>query len=318
MKIAMLTSGGDAPGMNAAIRAVARCALSQGIEVYGIQRGFQGLLEGALHPMTFNEVSDKLQRGGTMLQTARCKEFRTLEGQKKGLGVLETFGIDALVVIGGDGSLTGGLCLSKLGMKVMGIPGTIDNDLGYTDYTIGFDTAVNTVLDGISKIRDTSSSHERTTIIEVMGRNCGDLALYAGIAGGAESLIIPEIGYDLNQICQRIILGRNRGKIHNIILKAEGVDIPAEELARLIEEKTGVESRAVILAYLQRGGAPTARDRILATRCGEKAVELIKNGSESKAIGCYGSEIVAYPLEEALAMKREFDQKLYDLSVTLS
>ena len=318
MKIAILTSGGDAPGMNAAIRSVTRCALTQGMTVYGIQRGFQGLLDGALHEMSFNEVSDKLQRGGTMLQTARCSEFRTLEGQKKGYDILKTFGIDALVIIGGDGSLNGGLALSKLGMPVFGIPGTIDNDLGYTDYTIGFDTAVNTVLDCISKIRDTSSSHERTTIIEVMGRNCGDLALYAGIAGGAESVIIPERDFDINEICQRIILGRNRGKIHNIILKAEGVDIPAEELAKIIEEKTGVESRAVILAYLQRGGSPTARDRILALNCGQKAVELIANNSTSKAIGCYGTEIVAIDLEDALKMKREFKKELYDLSLILS
>ena len=318
MKIAILTSGGDAPGMNAAIRAVTRCALSQGMTVYGIQRGFQGLLDGALHEMSFNEVADKLQRGGTMLQTARCSEFRTLEGQKKGYDILKTFGIDALVIIGGDGSLNGGLALSKLGMPVFGIPGTIDNDLGYTDYTIGFDTAVNTVLDCISKIRDTSSSHERTTIIEVMGRNCGDLALYAGIAGGAESVIIPERDFDINEICQRIILGRNRGKIHNIILKAEGVDIPAEELAKIIEEKTGVESRAVILAYLQRGGSPTARDRILALNCGQKAVEFIANNSTSKAIGCFGAEIVAIDLEDALKMKREFKKELYDLSLILS
>ncbi len=318
MKIAILTSGGDAPGMNAAIRSVTRCAITQGMQVYGIQRGFQGLLDGAFHEMSFNDVSDKLQRGGTMLQTARCHEFRTLEGQKRGFDVLKTFGIDAIVIIGGDGSLAGGLALSKLGMPVMGIPGTIDNDLGYTDYTIGFDTAVNTVLDAISKIRDTSSSHERTTIIEVMGRNCGDLALYAGIAGGAESVIIPEIGYDINQICQRIILGRNRGKVHNIILKAEGVDISAEDLAKLIEDKTGVESRAVILAYLQRGGSPTARDRLLATKCGQKAVELIAAGSTSRAIGCYGTEIIHMDLENALKMKREFDKDLYDLSVVLS
>ena len=318
MKIAVLSSGGDAPGMNAAIRAVTRCGLSQGMTVYGIQRGYQGLLEGAFHELSFNDVADKLQRGGTMLQTARCSDFRTIEGQKKGYEVLKTFGIDALVVIGGDGSMTGGLALSKLGMKVFGIPGTIDNDLGYTDFTIGFDTAVNTVLDCISKIRDTSSSHERTTIIEVMGRNCGDLALYAGLAGGVESVIIPETGYDINQICQRIILGRNRGKVHNIILKAEGVDIKAEELAKMIEEKTGVESRAVILAYLQRGGSPTANDRILATRCGEKAIELISQNSDSKAIGCYGSDIIAVDLEDALKTKREFRKDIYDLSIILS
>lgn len=318
MKIAILTSGGDAPGMNAAIRAVTRCGLTKGMTVYGIQRGFQGLLDGAFHEMSFNDVSDKLQRGGTMLQTARCAEFRTPEGQKKGYEVLKTFGIDALVIIGGDGSLTGGLALSKLGMPVFGIPGTIDNDLGYTDYTIGFDTAVNTVLDCISKIRDTSSSHERTTIIEVMGRNCGDLALYAALAGGAESVIIPEREFDINEICQRIILGRNRGKLHNIILKAEGVEIPAEELAKILEEKTGIESRAVILAYLQRGGSPTARDRLLALNCGEKAIELIEQGSTSKAIGCYGPEIVAVDLEDALKMKREFKQSYYDLSLILS
>ena len=318
MKIAILSSGGDAPGMNAAIRSVTRCALTKGMQVYGIQRGYQGLLDGEFHELSFNDVADKLQRGGTMLQTARCAEFRTLEGQKKGYEILKTFGIDALVVIGGDGSMRGGLALSKLGMKVYGIPGTIDNDLGYTDYTIGFYTAVNTVLDCISKIRDTSSSHERTTIIEVMGRNCGDIALFSGLAGGAESIIIPEIGYDINEICQRIILGRNRGKIHNIILKAEGVDIKADDLAKLIEEKTGVESRAVILAYLQRGGSPTAIDRILATSCGAKAVELIEELSESKAIGILSDQIIAIDLEDALNMKREFNQKMYDLTKILS
>ncbi|MDO5441582.1 MAG: 6-phosphofructokinase [Bacillota bacterium] len=318
MKIAILTSGGDAPGMNAAIRSVTRCALTKGMTVYGIQRGFAGLLDGEFHELTFNSVSDKLQRGGTFLQTARCAEFRTIEGQKRGAQMLKTFGIDYLVVIGGDGSLTGGLSVSKLGIPVMGIPGTIDNDLGYTDFTIGFDTAVNTVLDCISKIRDTSSSHERTTIIEVMGRHCGDIALYAGMAGGAEAVLIPEIDYDINDICQRIILGRNRGKVHNVLIKAEGTEMKSDELAALIEERTGVEARAVILAYLQRGGSPTARDRMLATRCGEKAVQLIEQGSDSRAIGCAGNEIIHYPLEEALQMKREFNKDLYDLAVILS
>lgn len=317
-KIGVLTSGGDAPGMNAAVRAVVRCGIERGMEVYGIDRGYEGLMDASLHQMDLASVGDILHKGGTILSTARSERFRTEEGQDHAARVLETFGIGGLVVIGGDGSLTGGLQLAKRGISVMGLPGTIDNDLGYTDFTIGFDTAVNTVLSAVTNIRDTSSSHHRTTIIEVMGRNCGDIALYAGITGGADAILVPEMEFDLNAICRKIITGQNRGKLHGIIIKAEGVDIEVNELASYIEDRTGQETRTVTLAYLQRGGSPTANDRILASRTASKAVELLYNDESSKAIGICGSEITAYDLEEALKMKRPFDMDLYDLANILS
>ncbi|MBP6492397.1 MAG: 6-phosphofructokinase, partial [Clostridia bacterium] len=254
-RIAVLTSGGDAPGMNAAIRAVVRSALYHGMEVYGIQRGYEGLINGEIKEMTASSVSDIMQRGGTFLKTARSKRFMTPEGFQRALDMLRNFEIEGVVVIGGDGSFRGGLELTKAGITVMGLPGTIDNDLAYTDYTIGFDTAVNTVLAAIGNIRDTSSSHERTTVIEVMGRHCGDIALYAGLTGGAESILIPEIPVDMNKICRTLIQGKNRGKMHNIILRAEGVDMCTDDLARTIEERTGMETKIVVLGYIQRGGS---------------------------------------------------------------
>lgn len=317
-RIGVLTSGGDAPGMNAAVRAVVRCGIDRGMEVYGIERGFEGLIEGAVKEMDMSSVGDILHRGGTILHTARSERFRTEEGQTHAVNVLAAFGIQGLVVIGGDGSLRGGLDLSKRGITVMGLPGTIDNDLGYTDYTIGFDTAVNTVLSAVSNIRDTSSSHERATVIEVMGRHCGDIALYAGLTGGADNILVPEMPFDINRICKKILQGKNRGKRHDIIMKAEGVDIDAKELAQLIEERTGKETRVVILAYLQRGGSPTASDRILASRTGGKAVELLYNDESSKAIGICEGQIVTYDLEEALQVKRPFDTELYQLADVLS
>lgn len=317
-RIGVLTSGGDSPGMNAAIRAVVRCGIEAGMEVYGIKRGYEGLLDGEICQLDRNSVGDILHRGGTILKTARSERFRTEEGQTHGVSVLETFGIEGLVVIGGDGSLRGGCDLDRRGIKVMGLPGTIDNDLGYTDFTIGFDTAVSTVLDAISKVRDTSSSHERTTVIEVMGRHCGDIALYAGLAGGAEAVLIPEIETDVNELCRKILIGANRGKQHSIIIKAEGVDISTAALTRTIEEKTGRETRPVVLSYLQRGGTPTLRDRMLATLTGAKAVELLQEDSDSKAIGTVNGEIVAYDLQQALAQKREIDREMYDLIGILS
>ena len=245
-KIGVLTSGGDSPGMNAAVRAVVRKGLSMGMEVYGIQRGYEGLLDGEIQKMEWSSVGDILQRGGTILRTARSDRFRTEEGQEHAVKMLETFGIEGLVVIGGDGSFKGAMELVKRGIKVMGVPGTIDNDLGYTDYTIGFDTAVNTVLSLISNIRDTSSAHERTTIIEVMGRHCGDIALHAGLAGGADVILIPEAKFDFNEVCRRVLRGQQSGKLHSLILKAEGVEIGTEELAAQIEERTGREARAVV------------------------------------------------------------------------
>ncbi len=317
-KIGVLTSGGDAPGMNAAVRSVVRCAIFEGMQVYGIERGYEGLIHGELEEMKTSSVSDILQRGGTILRTARSKSFMEPEGFKKALGMLENFEIEGLVVIGGDGSFTGGLKLAEEGITVMGIPGTIDNDLAYTDFTIGFDTAVNTVLSALGNIRDTSSSHERTTVIEVMGRHCGDIALYAGLTGGAESILIPEIPVNINQICRKLIQGRNRGKLHNIIVRAEGVDMSSDELAKTIEERTGMETKVVVLGYTQRGGSPTARDRMLASRMGEKAVELLRDGSQSKAIGISGAEIVHYDLREALNTKRIVDDSFMKLADILS
>lgn len=317
-RIGILTSGGDSPGMNAAIRAVTRCGIEENMEIYGIYRGYEGLLDGEIEELSRCSVGDILHRGGTMLKTARSERFRTEAGQQQALNMLETFGIEGLVIIGGDGSLRGGLDLSRRGVKVMGLPGTIDNDLGYTDYTIGFDTAVSTVLDAISKIRDTSSSHERTTVIEVMGRNCGDIALSAGLAGGAEGVLIPEIETDLNELCKKIVIGANRGKQHSLIINAEGSGISSQELVDTIASKTGRDTRLVVLSYLQRGGSPTLGDRMLATLTGAKAIELLKNDSSSKAIGMVAGEIVAYDLEDALNQDRNVNRELYDLIGILS
>lgn len=305
--------------MNAAIRAVVRGALYHQIEAYGIERGYEGLINGDIKEMTVSSVSDIVQRGGTWLKTARSKRFMTPEGLHRAVDMLENFEIEGLVVIGGDGSFRGGLELARAGKTVIGLPGTIDNDLAYTDCTIGFDTAVNTVLSAIGNIRDTSSSHERSTVIEVMGRHCGDIALYAGLTGGAESILIPEEPVDINKICRTLIQGRNRGKLHSIILRAEGVEMSTDELARTITERTGMETKIVVLGYIQRGGSPTARDRMLASRMGYKAVELLlQEGMTSKAVGVKGDEIVYYDLEEALNMTRKHDETLMDLAEILS
>lgn len=318
-RIAILTSGGDAPGMNAAIRAVVRGALYHGMEVYGIERGYEGLMNGDFKEMTVSSVSDILQRGGTTLKTARSERFMTPEGFQRAVDMLENFEIEGLVVVGGDGSYRGGLELTKAGKIVIGLPGTIDNDLAYTDYTIGFDTAVNTVLSAIGNIRDTSSSHERGTVIEVMGRHCGDIALYAGLTGGAESIIIPEEPVDINKICRTLIRGKNRGKMHSVILRAEGVEMQSEELAKTISERTGIDIKIVVLGYIQRGGSPTARDRMLASRMGYKAVELLlQEGMTSKAVGIKGDDIIYYDLEEALNMPAKHDKSLMELAEILS
>ncbi len=317
-RIGVLTSGGDSPGMNAAIRAVVRCAIDEGMEVYGIYRGYEGLLDGEIRELDRASVGDILHRGGTILKTARSQRFMTPEGHKQALEILKAFDIEGLVIIGGDGSLRGGAELDESGIRVMGLPGTIDNDLGYTDFTIGFDTAVNTVLEAISKIRDTSSSHERTTVIEVMGRNCGDIALYAGIAGGAEAVLVPEVDFEVNAICRKILAGASRGKQHSIIINAEGSGISSAELVKQIQEKTGRETRLVVLSYIQRGGVPTLRDRMLATLSGAKAVELLKNDMNSRAIGVIEGQIRSLPLKDAVEMKREFDKDMYNLVDVLS
>jgi len=315
--IAVLTSGGDAPGMNAAIRAVVRMAIYKGIRVMGVQRGYHGLINGEILDMDRHSVSDIIHRGGTILRTARCEEFKTEAGRKKAVNVLRVFGVDGLVVIGGDGSFAGAQLLSEMGIATVGIPGTIDNDLPYTEYTLGFDTALNTVLDAINKIRDTSSSHERISVIEVMGRNCGDIALYSGIGGGAESVIIPEIGYEIDALCKTIFEGKLRGKMHNLIILAEGVG-GATELAKQIEDITGIESRATVLGHIQRGGSPSSFDRILASKMGVAAVEVLIAGRSGRVIGMVDGKIIDEDINEALAIPRKFNDKLYDISKILS
>lgn len=316
--IGVLTSGGDAPGMNAAIRAVVRMGIANGLRVMGINRGFNGLINGEIFEMNRTSVSDIIQRGGTMLKTARSEEFKTPEGRKRAYNVLKVFGVEGLVVIGGNGSFKGAQSLYKeFGINVVGVPGTIDNDLPYTDYTIGFDTALNTVLDAINKLRDTSTSHERVSIIEVMGRHCGDIALFSGIAGGAESIIIPEQEFNFNNLCETIIEGKVRGKVHNLILLAEGIG-GAEELAKRIEEVTGIEARATVLGHIQRGGSPTAFDRILASRMGAKAVETVLKGKKQRVIGIKSNIINDFDIDDALNMKKEDSTALYKLSEILS
>ena len=317
-KIAVLTSGGDSPGMNAAVRAVTRCGIEEGLEVYGVERGYEGLIEGDLKAMTRRDVGDIRQRGGTFLKTARCPEFETEEGVEKAMLKLEAFEIEGLVCIGGDGTFRGANELSQRGIKIMALPGTIDNDLGYTDFTIGFDTAVTTVLEAIGKVRDTSSSHERNTVIEVMGRHCGDIALYAGITGGAEAVLLPEKGYDINELCKKILISANDGKLHSIIIKSEGAKMDSRELVSEIQKITGRETKLVVLSYLQRGGTPTMRDRLLATSCGAKAAKLLAEDSESKAIGILNGEIIAFDLEEGIKVKRDFNREMFDLIEVLS
>ena len=317
-RIGVLTSGGDAPGMNAAIRSVVRCGIDKGMEVWGIHRGYEGLLDGEIMPMDRSSVGDILHRGGTVLKTARSERFMESRWIDRAAEILGTFGIEGVAVIGGDGSLHGGLELAARGIKVMGLPGTIDNDLAYTDFTIGFDTAVSTVLDAVSKIRDTSSAHDRTSVIEVMGRRCGDIALYSAVAGGAEFVLLPEKEEDINGLCRKIIEGSNRGKLHSIIIKAEGADTDGRALVDMIQERTGKETKLIVLSYLQRGGSPTLGDRMLATMCGAKAVDLLVEDSPSKAIGIRGGQIIACDLADALRAERTFNEELYELINVLS
>lgn len=318
-KIGILTSGGDAPGMNAAIRAVVRTGIYNKAEVMGIKEGYKGLINGYIEEMNLSSVADIIHKGGTILRTARSDEFKTEDGKKKALDMLKKFKIDGLVVIGGDGSLKGAQALSDLGIPTIGIPGTIDNDLGYTEYTIGFDTAINTVLDAISKIRDTSTSHGRANIIEVMGRNCGDIALHAGLAGGAESIIVPEEGLNIENVCKKLIQGKNRGKLHSIIMLAEGVGKRSPyELGNDIEKNTGIETRVTILGHLQRGGSPTAMDRIIASKMGAKAVGLLLRGAKSRTVGIRENKVIDMDIDEALCIEKVFDHATYNLTKILS
>lgn len=316
-RIGVLTSGGDAPGMNAALRAVVRVAIYHGIEVSGIHRGYQGLLDADIENLTVSSVGDIIHRGGTKLQTARCLDFKTDEGFNRGLDMLRMYKIDGLVVIGGDGSFRGAQRLSHAGIKTVGIPGTIDNDLAYTDYTIGFDTALNTVVSAIGNLRDTTSAHGRANIVEVMGRHCGDIALHAGLAGGAEAIIVPEVGFDIDDLCRKIIAGKKRGKVHNIILVAEGVGKPYD-IAEAIQSKVGISTRVTIMGHLQRGGTPSAFDRNLGSRFGYHAVKTLMEGRTSRVIGINGSKVFDMDIDEALAMEKDIDRELYDLADMLS
>ena len=315
--IGVLTSGGDAPGMNAAIRAVVRTAINKGMKVKGIMRGYAGLLQEEIVDMDGTSVADTIGRGGTILYTARCPEFMTEEGQKRGAEICRKHNIDGLVVIGGDGSYRGAGKLSALGINTVGLPGTIDLDIACTDYTIGFDTAINTAMEAIDKVRDTSTSHERCSIIEVMGRHAGYIALWCGIANGAEDILLPE-RYDGNEqmLINRIIDNRKRGKRHHIIINAEGIGHSAS-MAKRIEAATGIETRATILGYMQRGGAPTCKDRVYASIMGAKAVELLEKGKTNRVVAYKHGEFLDFDIQEALNMKKDIPEDQYEISKLL-
>ena len=316
--IGILTSGGDAPGMNAAIRAVTRTALSKGLKVRGIRRGYHGLLKEEIIDLSARDVSDTIQRGGTILQTARCQAMRTEEGQQKAAAICKKYGIDGLVVIGGDGSFAGAQKLSHLGVNTIGLPGTIDLDIACTDYTIGFDTAVNTAMEAIDKVRDTSTSHERCSIIEVMGRDAGYLALWCGIANGAERILMPEEkDYNEEALISDIMENKKRGKKNYIIINAEGVG-DSINMAKRIEEATGIETRATILGHMQRGGSPTCKDRVYASTMGAMAVELLCSGKTNRVVGYKNGRFVDYDIEEALSMKKEIPAHRYEIAKVLA
>lgn len=316
--IAVLTSGGDAPGMNAAVRAVVRTGLNFGMKVYGVMRGYNGLLTGDLKEMNMRSVSDIMQHGGTALYTARSPEFNTPAGVEKAANMCREKGIEGVVVIGGDGSFRGARDLTNAGINCIGVPGTIDNDIACTDYTIGYDTALNTAMEMIDRIRDTTESHDRCSVVEVMGRRCGDIALNTGVAVGALTTLVPEIPYDFHRdVLDRIRLAQSTGKRHYIIVVAEGVG-NTEELAQRIQRHTGIETRAIILGHVQRGGAPTLRDRVVASRMGYHAAELLFNGIGNRVVAMKGEQIVDFDITEALNMPRTFDEKMYRVSAVLS
>ena len=316
--IAVLTSGGDAPGMNAAVRAVVRTGLNFGMKVYGVMRGYNGLLTGDLKEMNMRSVSVIMQHGGTALYTARSPEFNTPAGVEKAANMCREKGIEGVVVIGGDGSFRGARDLTNAGINCIGVPGTIDNDIACTDYTIGYDTALNTAMEMIDRIRDTTESHDRCSVVEVMGRRCGDIALNTGVAVGALTTLVPEIPYDFHRdVLDRIRLAQSTGKRHYIIVVAEGVG-NTEELAQRIQRHTGIETRATILGHVQRGGAPTLRDRVVASRMGYHAAELLFNGIGNRVVAMKGEQIVDFDITEALNMPRTFDEKMYRVSAVLS
>ena len=316
-RIGVLTSGGDAPGMNAAIRAVVRKGFYHNLEVFGIYHGYSGLINDEIAQLDLGSVGDIIHRGGTMLYTARSTEFRTPEGQKKAIENLKKHNIEGLVVIGGDGSFRGAQKLSEQGILTVGVPGTIDNDIPATDFTIGFDTAVNTVINAVDKIRDTATSHERTYIIEVMGRNAGDIALWAGLADGAETIIIPEAFYEMDEIVERLERGHRRGKKHSIIVVAEGVG-SAVDFGNQIKDRTGFETRVTVLGHIQRGGSPTALDRVLASRLGAEAVDLLLKKESGKMVGIKNNQIISLDIDQALMQKHSLDLSLYNLASILA
>ena len=317
-KIGVLTSGGDSPGMNAAIRAVVRTAIYHDLEVIGIHHGYHGLLNEEMEEMYARSVGETLQKGGTILQTARCLEFKEAEGVKKGAEIAKKHGMDGLIVIGGDGSFRGARDLTRAGLPTVAIPGTIDNDIACSDYTVGFDTCLNTVKDAIDKLRDTSSSHDRCSIIEVMGRHAGYIAIYAAIACGAEVVLIPEREIDFDKdVISPILEGKARGKKHSIVIVAEGVG-GVDDIAKKIEAATGIESRATVIGHIQRGGSPTVRDRVVASRMGAKAVELLLEGKANRIVCKKDSDIIDIDIEEGLQMKKDVPQELIDLAKKLS
>lgn len=313
-KIAVLTSGGDAPGMNAAIRAVVRYGIGMGMEVMGVERGLQGLIDDLFVPMNMRSVSDIIQRGGTILKTARCPEFKTEAGQQQAIKNLRARGVEGLIVIGGDGSFMGAKAMTDRGFPSIGIPGTIDNDLAYTDYTLGFDTACNTILDAINKIRDTMSSHERVSIVEVMGRNCGDLALYTGLCGGAEVIIVPEHPLTIDEIVETLGGGKNAGKTSGIIVLAEGAG-HADELKEQLKQRTDMTVKSTRLGHVQRGGSPSCRDRYLGTCFGVHAVKLLKQGIGNRIVGIKNHKFYDMDIIEGVAQKKTFDIDLYNTAV---
>lgn len=316
--IAVLTSGGDAPGMNAAVRAVARVGLSYGMRVIGIHRGYNGLLHGDMFEMNLRSVSDIIHRGGTILYTARSPEFKTDEGVKRAAKTCKDVGIEGLIVIGGDGSFKGARELSKYGIPCIGIPGTIDNDIRCSEYTIGFDTAMNTAMEMVDKIRDTAQSHDRCSVVEVMGRRCGDIALQTGIAVGATAILVPEVAYDFDRdVIKRIKFTQMTGKKHFIIIVAEGIG-GVDNIARKIHDIVGIEARATILGHVQRGGSPTLRDRVVASTMGTHAVELILEGKTNRVVAMQQGKIIDFDINKALEMKREFDINLYKKALRIS
>lgn len=315
--IAILTSGGDAPGMNAVIRSVVRTAIYNDVKVLAVKEGYNGLIKGDIETMTLSSVADIIHRGGTILRTARSEEFMTEEGINQALKVIKKFKIDAIVALGGDGTFRGARELVKRGIKVSCVPCTIDNDLAYTDYTIGFLTAVETAVSAISKLRDTSESHGRAIVLQVMGRNCGDIALYSGIAGGAEAIVVPELEIDTDAIIQKIKNGRKRGKKHHIIVTAEGA-LDAYDLAKIIEEKSDIETRVTVLGYVQRGGVPTVQDRILASEFGYRAVNLLLEGKTGLVLGYKDGKFIEVDINEALNAKKELNKEMLKMVDILS